>query len=115
MEESLESALDSRESRALAKLDRKRATDRRAQQAARQRQQQYIDSLLRQIDFFSGLPHDQAQDLFQTNERLRAENVQLRDRIAALDDRPENRNSANSATCSPLQLLPNENRKQGND
>ena len=111
-EENLESALDSPGSRAVAKLARKRATDRRAQWAARQRRQQYIDSLLRQIDALSGLPHDQVHDFFQTNERLRAENEQLRNRTGALlDDRPENGDRASSASSSSPQLLPNKNRK----
>lgn len=78
MEELPQTASEGPELRAVAKLNRKRATDRRAQRAARQRQQEYIDSLLRQIEHLSGLPHDRAQDLLQENERLRADNAVLR-------------------------------------
>lgn len=107
MEELMESPHNSPGSTALARIDRKRATDRRAQRAARERRKQYIDSLLRQIEILSGLPPDQVHEFFESNERLRAENEQLRCRTTTTSssNRSEHNESAGDATSSPLQLL----------
>lgn len=114
MEEGSGCAFGSLQSMAVAKLDRKRATDRRAQRAARERRQQYIDSLHQQIEALSGMPHDQVQDFFQTNERLRAENEHLRHKSPLIiEDRSENDDSAISAIDSPSQLQLDDSGKTG--
>lgn len=95
------------EVRTETRLARKRATDRRAQRAARDRRQKYIESLLRQIESLSGLPHDRVDELFQANERLRAENELLRSKtIDILGHGSENIGvEAGSTGSSPLRVL----------
>lgn len=102
------SPLNNSESVALTKLDRKRATDRRAQRAARERRQQYIESLLQQIETLSGLPHDQVHDFFKSNERLKAEIEQLRCTITISDNYTEDGEGAGTAVSSPDRLLETE-------
>lgn len=114
MEELLQSHFEGLESSAVAKLDRKRATDRRAQRAARQRRQNQIDSLRGQIETLSGLSYDEVQDFFQSRERLRAENEELRERAAtALQTISDNgeATSTGSANSSPSSNLNAENRE----
>lgn len=83
-----------------AKLARKRATDRRAQRAARERRQNYIDSLLHQIESLSGMPHHQVHELFESNKRLRDENELLRITTAGLlGDGSEHGGSAGSGAA----------------
>jgi hypothetical protein len=104
-----ESPLNNLESAALMKIDRKRATDRRAQRAARERRQRYIESLLHQIETLSGLPHDQVHDFFQSNERLKIENEQLQRSITILsDNHTEDGEGAGTAVSSPHRLLETE-------
>ena len=111
-----EDATGSPQTRVAARLARKRATDRRAQRAARERRQNYIDSLLHQIESLSGMPHNQVHELFESNERLRAENELLRNRTAGLlGDGSEHGGSAGSGATvatddgtivtSPVQAL----------
>lgn len=118
MEELLQGHHEVLESSAVAKLDRKRATDRRAQRAARQRRQDYIDSLRYQIETLSGLSYDQVQDFFQSHERLRTENEQLRERAAiALQTRSDNGRApyTGSATSSPASDRDAESRESASE
>lgn len=104
------------ESSAVAKLDRKRASDRRAQQAARQRRQEYIETLQYQLETLSGLPFDQVQEFFQTNERLRVENTQLRNRAAPVPQtRCDKIGAASSSPITPPCLSNTDKRRSASD
>lgn len=85
---------------AAAKLARKRANDRRAQRAARERRQNYIDSLLHQIEALSGMPHEHVNELFESNRQLRAENELLKSRPSARLDTVSEHNGVTRSVAS---------------